>query len=152
MQLWSDLSTASNALRLEATGQRYKQVTDCVYLGGAISEIADLDTELKRRIGAALASVIRYISNCTSDGTQDYRPRSGFQWGGSGSYTVRMYDVDSPCVCHTPHYLLFILLLSPFPSIVFLPLCGAFVALVLVFLSGLCPTAYMYDSLSCMAC
>ena len=114
-----------------------------MYLGGAISEITDLDTELKRRIGAALASVIRYSSNCTTDGTQDYRPRSGFQRGGSGSYTVQMYHVDSPCVCHTPHCLLFILLLSPFPSIVSLPLCGAFVALVLVFLSGLCSTAYM---------
>ena len=32
------------------------------YLGGAISESADLDTEIKRRIGAAWASVTRYSS------------------------------------------------------------------------------------------
>ena len=53
MQLWSDRSTASNALRIEAADQLYKQTTEPVYLGGTISESADLDTEIKRRIGAA---------------------------------------------------------------------------------------------------
>ena len=53
MHLWSHPHTASNALRIEATGQRYKQTTEFVYLGGAISESADLDIEIKRRIGAA---------------------------------------------------------------------------------------------------
>ena len=62
MHLWSHPSTASNALRIEAAGQRYKQMTEFVYLGGAISESADLDTEIKRRIGAAWARVRRYNS------------------------------------------------------------------------------------------
>ena len=57
MHLWSHPHTASNSLRIEATGQRYKQTTEFVYLGGAISESADLDIEIKRRIGAAWASV-----------------------------------------------------------------------------------------------
>ena len=57
MHLWSHPNTASNALRVEAVGQRYKQMTKCVYLGGAISESEDLDTEIKRRIGAAWASL-----------------------------------------------------------------------------------------------
>ena len=62
MHLWSHPHTASNALRIEAVGQRYKQTTDFVYLGGPISEIADLDIEIKRRIGAAWASVRKYSS------------------------------------------------------------------------------------------
>ena len=37
-------------------------MTEIVYLGGAISEGADLDTEIKRRIGAAWASVTKYSS------------------------------------------------------------------------------------------
>ena len=57
MHLWSHPHTASNALRIEAAGQRYEQTTEFVYLGGAISESADLDIEIKRRIGAAWASV-----------------------------------------------------------------------------------------------
>ena len=60
--LWSHPHTASNALRIEAAGQRYKQTTEFVYLGGAISESADLDIEIKRRIGAAWASVRKYSS------------------------------------------------------------------------------------------
>ena len=60
MHLWSHPNTASNALRIEAAGQRYKQTTKFVYLGGAISESADFDTEIKRRIGAAWASVRKY--------------------------------------------------------------------------------------------
>ena len=62
MHLWSHPNTASNALRIEVAGQRYKQTTEFVYLGGAISESADLDTEIKRRIGAAWASVRKYSS------------------------------------------------------------------------------------------
>ena len=62
MHLWSHSHTASNALRIEAAGQRYKQTTEFVYLGGAISESADLDIEIKRRIGAAWASVTKYSS------------------------------------------------------------------------------------------
>ena len=57
MHLWSHPHTASNALRIESTGQRYKQTPEFVYLGGDISESADLDIEIKRRIGAAWASV-----------------------------------------------------------------------------------------------
>ena len=33
-----------------------------MYLGGAISESADLDTEIKRRTGAAWANVRKYSS------------------------------------------------------------------------------------------
>ena len=62
MHLWSHPHTASNALRIEAAGQRYKRTTEFVYLGGAISESADLDIEIKRRIGAAWASVRKYSS------------------------------------------------------------------------------------------
>ena len=62
MHLWSHLHTASNALRIKAAGQRYKQTTEFVYLGGAISENADLGVEIKRRIGAAWASVRKYSS------------------------------------------------------------------------------------------
>ena len=62
MHLWFHPHTASNALRTEATGQRYKQTTEFVYLGGALSESADLDIEIKRRIGAAWASVRKYSS------------------------------------------------------------------------------------------
>ena len=40
MHLWSHPNTASNALRIETAGQRYKQTTEFVYLGGAISESA----------------------------------------------------------------------------------------------------------------
>ena len=53
MHLWSRPSTASNALRIKAAGLRYKQPTEFVYFDGAINESADLDTEIKRRIGAA---------------------------------------------------------------------------------------------------
>ena len=77
MQLWSDPSTASNALRIEATGQRYKQATDFVYLG-AISEIADLDTEIKRRIGAALASARRYSSQLYDRRNARLSPKTGY--------------------------------------------------------------------------
>ena len=67
MHLWSHPHTASNALRIEAArtegaGQRYKQTTKFVYLGSASSENADLDIEIKRRIGATWASVRKYSS------------------------------------------------------------------------------------------
>ena len=62
MHLWSHPHTASNALRIEAVEQRYKQTTEFGYLGGAISKSADLDIEVKRRIGAAWASVRKYSS------------------------------------------------------------------------------------------
>ena len=63
MHLWSHPNTASNALRIKAVGQRYTiETVEFVYLGGAIRESADLDTEMKRRIGAAWASVRKYSS------------------------------------------------------------------------------------------
>ena len=63
MHLWSHPNTASNALRIEAAGQRYnKQTIEFGYLGGAISESAGLDTEIKRSIGAAWASLGKYSS------------------------------------------------------------------------------------------
>ena len=36
MHLWSHPHTASDALRIEAAGQRYKQTTEFVHLGDAI--------------------------------------------------------------------------------------------------------------------
>ena len=60
--LWFDPSRASNALLIEATGQLYKHTSEFVYLGGAISESVDHYTEIERRIGAAWASVRRFIS------------------------------------------------------------------------------------------
>ena len=60
--LWSHPGTARNALRIESAGQRYKQTAGFVYLGGAISESAEFDTQIKRGIGAAWASVRRYSS------------------------------------------------------------------------------------------
>ena len=54
--------TVSNALRIEAAEQRHKQTTEFVYLGGAISESADLDIDIERRIGVAWASVRKYSS------------------------------------------------------------------------------------------
>ena len=63
MHLWSHPHTASNALRIETAGQRYnKQTIELVFLGGAISESAELDIDIKRRIGAAWASVRKYSS------------------------------------------------------------------------------------------
>ena len=53
MHLWSHPRTASNALQIEAEGQRYKQTTEFVHLGGAISESTDPGTEISRPIGAA---------------------------------------------------------------------------------------------------
>ena len=78
MHLWSHPHTASNALQIEAAGQRYKQTTECVYLGGAISESADLDIEIKRRIGAAWASAIKYSFQLYDDGTPRCRSRSSY--------------------------------------------------------------------------
>ena len=77
MHLWSDPSTESNVLRIEAASQRYKQTTEFVYLGGAISESADLDTEIKRRIDAAWAMSKDKVPNCTIDGTTGYRSNLG---------------------------------------------------------------------------
>ena len=84
MYLWSDPSTASNALRIEAAGQRYKQITEFLYLDGVISESADLDTEIKRRIGAAWVNIKIYtVSNSFIDGTPGCHSRSGYsKWRG----------------------------------------------------------------------
>ena len=57
MHLWSHPIPASNALRIEPTGQRYKQTTEFVYLGGDMRERADLDTEIKRRIVPRLSAL-----------------------------------------------------------------------------------------------
>ena len=60
IHLWSDLSTASNALQIEEVGQRYKQKIEIVYLGCLISKSADLDAEIKRRIDVAWVHATRY--------------------------------------------------------------------------------------------
>ena len=61
IHLWSHPGTAPNELRIEEAGQRYKQTTEFAYLG-ASSESADLDTEIKSRIGAAWVGVRKYSS------------------------------------------------------------------------------------------
>ena len=63
MHLWSDSSTTSNVLQIEAPGRRYKQTNELVYFGGAISESASLDIENKHRISAAWANIRRYSSH-----------------------------------------------------------------------------------------
>ena len=60
--LWYDSSTTSNALQIEAPGQRHKQTNELVCLGGSISESAGLDIENKHRISAAWKSIKRYSS------------------------------------------------------------------------------------------
>ena len=78
MHLWSNHSTALNALRIEAAGQRYKQTAEVVYLVGAISESADLDTEINVA-SAPLGRVSENtVPNCTTDGTPGCRSRSGY--------------------------------------------------------------------------
>ena len=66
-----------------------------MYLGGAISESADFDIEIKRRIGAAWANV-RKIQFPVVRLTE--RPAlaqdQAVQSGGNGSYAVRMCHVD----------------------------------------------------------
>ena len=63
MHLWSESSTTSNALQIEAPGQGYKHTNELVYLGGAIGESAGLDIENKHRISAAWANIRRYSSH-----------------------------------------------------------------------------------------
>ena len=95
MNLWSHPSRASNALRIEAAGQLYKQMTEFVYLGGAISESADLDTEIQCRIGRRLG---KYQKMQFPSVRPTERPavaqHQAVQSGGNGSYAVRMCHVD----------------------------------------------------------
>ena len=62
MHLWSQHSTAPNALRIETKVQWYKQTTVFVCLCSTISKSVDLDTEIKRRISIPWASVTKYSS------------------------------------------------------------------------------------------
>ena len=74
MHLWSHPHTASNALRIEAAGQQYKQTTESVYLGGTFSESADLDIEI-----APLGRVSgNTVPNCTTDGMPYCRSKLGY--------------------------------------------------------------------------
>ena len=63
MHLWSDSSTTSNALQIEALGRRYRQTNELVYLGGAISESVGYDIKNKPRISAAWANIRRNSSH-----------------------------------------------------------------------------------------
>ena len=80
MHLWSDSSTTSNALQIEASGQRYKQTNKLVYLGGAISESAGLDIENTHCISAAWANIRRYSSHFYD------------RWNARLSLTIRRFD------------------------------------------------------------
>ena len=75
-------------------GQLYKQTTEFVYLGGAISESADLDTESKRRIGELGRLSENTVANCTTDRTPGCAQDQAIQSGGNGSYAVQMCHVD----------------------------------------------------------
>ena len=78
MHLWSHPSTASNALRIEVAGQRYKQPTEFVYLDGAINE----NRTLIPRLSVASAPLGRVsedtVLNCATGGTPGCRSRSGY--------------------------------------------------------------------------
>ena len=93
MPLWFDPSTVSNVLWIEATDQRYKLATEFVYLGGAISESADLDIETKRRIGTAWASVRRCSSQIVRSTKRPVVAQDRAILRGDG----RSYDV---WICH----------------------------------------------------
>ena len=80
IHLWSDSSTTSNALQIEAPGRRYKQTNELVYLGGAISESAGLDIENKPRISAAWANIRTYSSHFYD------------RWNARLSLTIRLFD------------------------------------------------------------
>ena len=84
MHLWSHPHTASNALRIEAAGQRYKQTTEFVYLRGAIGESADLDIECQK-----IQFPIVRPTECPT-----VAQNQAIQSGGNGSYAVRMCHVD----------------------------------------------------------
>ena len=107
MHLWSHPHTASNALRIEAAGQRYKQTTEFVYLGGAISESADLGIEIKRRTGAAWASVRKYSSQLYDRRNAAVAHDPAIQKEvmeamlyGCATWTMRSQDLSSLCTAH----------------------------------------------------
>ena len=109
MHLGYDPSTASKTLRIEAAGQRYEQTTEFVYLGDDISESADLDTEIKHRIGAAWASVRRYSSQLYDRWNARLSPKIGIfkaevveaMLYGCATWTMRFQDFSS---LHTAHH------------------------------------------------
>ena len=80
IHLWSDSSTTSNALQIEAPGRRYKQTNELVYLGGAISESAGHDIKNKPRISAAWTNIRRYSSHFYD------------RWNARLSLTIKLFD------------------------------------------------------------
>ena len=50
----------SSPLVVEAAGQKYKQTSQFVYLGGAVNECADITPEIERRIRLAWGCLRRY--------------------------------------------------------------------------------------------
>ena len=77
-----DPSTLSNALQIKAAGQRYKPATEFMYLGNVISESADLNTDVKRRLGAGWVSFRRY------------RFQSYDRQGARLSFKIRLFKVE----------------------------------------------------------
>ena len=78
MHMWSHPHTASNALRIEAEGQRYEQTTEFVYLGELSARARTLTSRLSV-VSAPLGRVSENtIPNCTTDGTPGCRSRSGY--------------------------------------------------------------------------
>ena len=64
-------------LLIEAARQKYEQTTEFVCFSGVISESVELDAEIKRRIGAAWASVRTY-SYCVPPTTSYFCASSAF--------------------------------------------------------------------------
>ena len=61
MILWTPQQTPQAApLVIEAAGQKYKQTSQFVYLGGVITEVVDISCEIERRIQLAWVCVRRY--------------------------------------------------------------------------------------------
>ena len=78
MHLWSHPNTASNALRIEAAGQRYNRRPSLCTL----VVLSTRTRALTPRLNVASAPLGRVsentVPNCTTDGTPDCRSRSGY--------------------------------------------------------------------------
>ena len=55
-----DQAPCTSPLAIEAAGQRYRQTTQFLYLGGLIDESADILPEIKRRVQLAWACYSRF--------------------------------------------------------------------------------------------
>ena len=78
MHLWSHSHTASNALRVEVAGQRYKRRPSLCPLVVLSARARTLTSRLSG-VSAPLGGVSENtVPNCTTDGTSGCRSRSGY--------------------------------------------------------------------------